>query len=223
VKSIMPSLSALALLSLGACNVTYTDSSDEIANEANASAPAPQPQQDAQQAQLAQIRAEARSQIQDLHFLVDISDRKLRLLQGDRQLAEHPVAVGSEEWPTPTGSWQIHQVDINPEWIPPRDEEWAEEEPRRAPGDPENPLGRARLVYRMPNTIHGTDDVASLGKAQSHGSIRVANDVVLQLAETLLRAGGAWEGPEWFRGMIENRTREFPIRLEHPVPIEVRE
>jgi lipoprotein-anchoring transpeptidase ErfK/SrfK len=155
--------------------------------------------------------------------VVDISDRQLRLLDGDRVLETHPVAVGSEEWPTPTGSWEFHRVDINPEWNPPKSEKWAKDESRKAPGDPENPMGRARLVYRMSNTVHGTDDLNSLGKAVSHGSIRVANEVVLDLAEKLLKAGNAWEGPNWFKRMTENRTTEYQVDLADGVPIEVQE
>lgn len=210
-----------ALLAMVACNVTIKeeDSSGNAANEA-ASTAQPPPAEDPR---LTQVRNDARRELRDLRFLVDISDRKLRLMQGEREVGEHDVAVGSEEWPTPTGSWRIHRVDINPEWVPPPDEEWAKDEERAAPGAPDNPMGRARLVYRMPNTIHGTDETESLGKAVSHGSIRVANPVVLQLAEMLLKAGGAWEGPEWFRNMTENRSREFQVDLEEPVPIEVQE
>ena len=215
------SVSLLALLSLAACDVTIKRGDPKADDSANSAAPAPQPPADPRQAALAKARSDARAQLQDLRFVVDLSDRKVRLMQGDRVMREHDVAVGSSEWPTPTGSWQIHRVDINPEWIPPTDESWAKEVERQPAGSPENPLGRARLVYRMPNTIHGTTDRDSLGKAESHGSIRVANEVVLQLAEILLKAGGKWEGPDWFRGMTENRTREFQIPLEHPVSIEV--
>lgn len=162
-------------------------------------------------------------ELQNLRFLVDISDRELRLLNGDRLMRRHPVAVGTEKWPTPTGSWEIHQVDLNPEWVPPKSEEWAEDRERKAPGAPDNPMGRARLVYRMPNTIHGTDNLDSLGKAASHGSIRVANDVVVQLAEMLLKAGGAWEGEQWFQQKTQNRNQEHQIELPDPVPIVVQD
>lgn len=209
----------LSMLALSACEVQVKHG-NEAAPDSNA---VPAPPQDPQEARKAQIRGEARRPLQDLQFLVDISDRKLRLLQGDRMLAEHDVAVGTSEWPTPTGSWHLHRVDINPEWNPPRDEEWAEDREPKAPGAPDNPLGNGRLVYRMPNTIHGTRDLESLGKASSHGSIRVANDLVLRLAETLLKAGGAWEGPQWFRQMVETPNREFQIELDHPVPILVQE
>jgi len=226
------SILIMSLLAATACKVTVKGD-DQSAEQANAAAPAAEQnaaeqnglQQNGAQAQqpLAKAAADARQPLQDLRFLVDISDRKLRLMQGDRMVGEHPVAVGSERWPTPTGSWNIHRVDLNPEWNPPRDEEWAEDREAKAPGAPDNPLGRARLVYRMPNTIHGTNDRASLGTATSHGSIRVGNEVVLQLAEMLLKAGGAWESPEKFRQMTENRTQQMLIDLPHPVPILVQE
>lgn len=223
MKTFMTSVSLFGLLALAACdiNINEVNSSDDASG--NTAAAAPPPQQPPVDPQILKMRTDARAELQDLRFVVDISDRKVRLLQGDRMVREHDVAVGSEEWPTPTGSWQIHQVDINPAWTPPTDEEWAKDEEPQKAGAPDNPLGRARLVYRMPNTIHGTTDVASLGKAVSHGSIRVSNEVVLQLAEILLKAGGSWEGPDWFRNMVANPTREFQIRLENPVPILVQE
>lgn len=168
-----------------------------------------------------QARNAGRLEMQNLRVEVDISDRKLRLFNAKGQIAEHDVAVGTEKWPTPKGSWDFHRVDINPEWNPPKSEQWAEDAETKAPGDPENPMGRARLVYRMPNTVHGTDDLNSLGKASSHGSIRVANEVALKLAEAFLKAGGAWEGPDWFRKMTENRTEEYQIALEDHIPIKV--
>lgn len=173
--------------------------------------------------QRARMRSEARRSMENLRFVVDISDRELRVLRGDEEVEAHPVAVGTEEWPTPTGSWKFRRVDINPEWNPPKSEEWAKDEERTAPGDPDNPMGRVRLVYRMPNTVHGTDDLDSLGKAASHGSIRIANEVVLELAEMLLKAGNAWEGSDWFRQMTENRDEEYQVELEDHVPIDVQE
>lgn len=235
-------LTAAAALLAAACDVTVktSDASNEAAqNEASQ----PEQQQsdpfasnpqaiararqlaagEASEQQRAQLRAQARAELKDPRVVVDISERELRLFDGDRLVSKHPVAVGSEKWPTPTGSWEFHRVDINPEWIPPRSEEWAKDETRKAPGDPDNPMGRARLVYRMPNTVHGTDDLQSLGKAVSHGSIRVANDVALSLAEALLKAGNAWEGPNWFRRMTEDRTTEYQIDLAETVPIKVQE
>ena len=235
-----------ALLCTAACDITFS-SSDEASNEAadqsegnqaaqssprqiDPSASNPQSIARARElaaaqgpeAQRAQLRAQARGELQNLRFVVDLSDREIRLFQGERLVRTHPAAVGSSEWPTPTGEWEFHRVDLNPEWNPP-DETWASEESRAAPGDPDNPMGRARLVYRMPNTVHGTDDLGSLGKAESHGSIRVANEVALNLAEILLKAGNAWEGPGWFQQMIRNRTTEYQVDLAERIPILVQE
>ena len=243
MRFLTPLTAAAALLATAACDVSVqtSDASNEAAqNEASQDAQqqhadpyAPNPEAiararqlaaaQASEAERAQLRRQARTELQDLRFVVDISERELRLFNGDELLRTHPVAVGSEEWPTPTGSWEFHRVDINPEWNPPKSEEWAKDETRKAPGDPENPMGRARLVYRMPNTVHGTDDLDSLGKAVSHGSIRVANEVALNLAEMLLKAGHAWEGPNWFQRMTENRNTEYQVDLAEDVPIEVQE
>lgn len=160
---------------------------------------------------------------QNLRFLVDISDRELRLFDGDRLVDRYPVAVGTKKWPTPVGEWMIHQVDMNPVWVPPKDESWAEDADTAGAGARDNPMGRARLVYRKPNSIHGTDDLNSVGTAASHGSIRVANDVVLHLARTLLQSGGAWRGDQWFEQMASNRAQEFEIPLRKPVPIVVQD
>ena len=158
----------------------------------------------------------------ELRFIVDKSDRELLVYRDGRPVIRQAVSVGRQGYDMPEGSWTLDRVDINPEWNPP-DSEWARGEPRRPAGHPKNPMGQARLVFNMPYTVHGTDDLQSLGEAASHGSIRVANQHVIALAELLLRAGGAWEGREWFDAMITNRNTEFQIELAHGAPIEVRD
>jgi lipoprotein-anchoring transpeptidase ErfK/SrfK len=204
-----------ALLAASACNVNVDENAQTEDAQMNA-------QERERQAQLAQMREQGRAEFRDLRFVVDKSERQVRVYNGDRLLRTEQVAIGDSDHETPTGSWEIRQVDINPEWIPP-DSEWAEDRERKAPGDLENPMGRARLIFDPPYSIHGTDDLESLGTAASHGSIRVANEVVLELVEKVLKAGGAWEGDEWFRERIGNRNQEFQIRLDNPVPIEVQD
>lgn len=43
-----------------------------------------------------QERQQARQELQNVRFEVDISDRKLRVFQGDRVTATHDVAVGTD-------------------------------------------------------------------------------------------------------------------------------
>ena len=152
---------------------------------------------------------------------VNLADRKLYVYEGDQQIAAHPVAIGSKEWPTPTGEWTVGQVVWNPRWIPPKDESWAKDEKVAEPGDPDNPLGRAQLVYRAPNSIHGTNEPESLGKAVSHGSIRVSNDVAVKLARQVMEAGGAGKDEAWYRNAQENRKERQDIAIPNPVPIRV--
>ncbi|MDQ3556464.1 MAG: L,D-transpeptidase, partial [Gemmatimonadota bacterium] len=156
----------------------------------------------------------------NLRLEVNLAARELYVYRDGQRVGTHPVAVGSEEWPTQTGEWTIGQVIWNPRWIPP-EEEWAEDEEVKEPGDPENPLGLAQLVYDAPRTVHGTNEPASLGKAVSHGSIRVANEVAVDLARQVMEAGGAGRDEAWYRGARENRTQRQDVSIPNPVPIRV--
>lgn len=161
--------------------------------------------------------------LRDLRFVVDISERKLFVLRGQDTMRTHPVAVGTEEHPTPTGEWAFHRVDWNPDWTPPPDEDWTEDKEPQPPGSPENPMGHARLVFQMPYTIHGTKERQSLGKAVSHGSIRVGNDVVVQLGRLIMEAGGAPRPESFFQQVAANRTKMEQVEIPRPVPIVVQQ
>lgn len=165
--------------------------------------------------------AEPAPALPEMRLEVNLAERELHVYRNDELVATHPVAVGSEEWPTPTGEWTIGQVIWNPRWIPPTYESWAEDEEVVEPGDPENPLGQAQLVYRAPNSIHGTLHPESLGKAVSHGSIRASNEVVTELARQVMEAGGAGKDEAWYREARENRTERREVLIPNPVPIRV--
>jgi murein L,D-transpeptidase YcbB/YkuD len=157
---------------------------------------------------------------QELRFVVSRGERMLTVFRRDEAIRTHPVAIGQPEHPTPTGDWQIFRVDINPDWVPP-DSEWAADREPTPPGHPANPMGRARLIFNPPYSIHGTAELDSLGTAASHGSIRVANDTALELAQLLLQAGGSWQGQAWFQRMVANPSQMHQITLDNPVPISV--
>jgi lipoprotein-anchoring transpeptidase ErfK/SrfK len=156
-----------------------------------------------------------------LRFEVSVADRELYVYENDRRVATHPVAVGREDYETVTGEFRIHQVDFNPRWVPP-DSEWAEGREPKEPGDPDNPMGHARLIFHQTYSIHGTDETGSLGEAASHGSIRVSNDVVEQLARMVMEHGGAERGEDFFRRVRDDRSQMQQVRIPEPVPIVVR-
>ena len=210
-------LCALAAAALAGCYFSEApqpdqNSSNAAAAQANEAAPV--------DPAVVAARNQARSEVGRIWLQVDVSERELTILRDDQSIATHRVAVGSAEYPTPLGRWRFSHVDINPDWTPP-DSEWAEKEAPKRPGEHGNPMGRARLVFHQDYSIHGTDALASLGTDQSHGSIRIANPDVLELAQLLLKAGGAWEGDDWFAGLTADPTRMHRIPLEHPVEIEV--
>ena len=156
----------------------------------------------------------------DMRIEVDVNARQLHVIKGGQRVASHAVAVGSERWPTATGEWTIKQVVFNPDWVPP-DESWAEEREPRESGDPKNPLGRAQLVYDAPRSIHGTNQPSSIGKPVSHGSIRLPNDVIVQLAKDVMEAAGAGKDDAWYRQAQQNRSQKRVVDLPKAVPIRV--
>src|SRR5215217_5926918 len=136
---------------------------------------------------------------------VDVSERKLYVREGGDVVRTYPVAVGRPGNPTPRGRFRIRHIIWNPRWVPP-DADWAKGKKPRAPGDPQNPMGRVKMFFQEPDLyIHGTREVDSLGQAESHGCIRMRNSDVIALAQTVMEHGGARRDPSWFR-RVRNRV-----------------
>jgi lipoprotein-anchoring transpeptidase ErfK/SrfK len=163
-----------------------------------------------------------RDRADELEIEVDIAARQLHVRRGGQTSESHPVAVGSEEWPTRTGEFTIDQVVLNPRWVPP-DEEWAEDEDEVEPGDPDNPLGVAQLIYDRPRSIHGTNEPESIGQAVSHGSIRVSNDVARDLARQVMEATGVQDADQRLDRAERNPDQSQTIQLPRGIPIRVME
>jgi lipoprotein-anchoring transpeptidase ErfK/SrfK len=193
------------------------------ATEEETPAPAPVSQPAATPAPATPTMPAGPDSLAGLHFIVDISDRKLYVLSAQDTLRTEDVAVGTQKHPTPTGEWTINRVDWNPDWTPPPGEEWTEDKEPQPPGSPENPMGRARLVFQPPYTIHGTKERQSLGKAASHGSIRVANEVVVQLGRMIMAAGGAPKPESFFQEVQANRKEMHKVDIPRPIPIRVQQ
>jgi lipoprotein-anchoring transpeptidase ErfK/SrfK len=217
-RSMMTAFGA-ALLALGGCG-------GQDGTDGSGQASTAQPQQTApggaqQPAQPATPPATPAPPPPDLRLEVNVAQRELYVYRNDQRIATHPVAVGTSEWPTRTGEWTIGQVVFNPRWTPPQEEEWAKDEEVKEPGDPENPLGVAQLVYDAPRSIHGTNEPESLGKAESHGSIRIANEVARELARMVMESGGAQRDDAFFQQVRTNRRERVEVAIPNPVPIRV--
>ena len=156
----------------------------------------------------------------DLRIEVSLRWRELYVVDEGEIVADYPVAIGRPEWPTRRGHWRIHMVVWNPWWHPP-DQQGAHRYPIMAPGDPDNPMGRAQLIYDAPRSIHGTNNPGSIGRAVSHGSIRLQNEVAMKLARLLMEYSGIERDESWYESIRKDRNTNVRFRLEKPVPIMV--
>ena len=155
-----------------------------------------------------------------LRLEVDLSERTLSVLERGQVVETHPVTVGSPDHPTPMGTYRIERVVWNPDWIPP-DSEWAEGRKRVPPGS-DNPMGRVKMFFRHPAYyVHGTRDVWNLGKAASHGCVRMSNGDVLDLAKVVMAHGGEPREPGWFRRVINRFTDTREVSLSRPIVLVV--
>jgi lipoprotein-anchoring transpeptidase ErfK/SrfK len=116
-------------------------------------------------------------------IVIDTGARKLYyVLEGNRAY-EYAVSVGREgfNW---TGIETVSRRQAWPDWHPPAEmRERDPSLPEKMTGGVRNPLGAVALylgstLYR----IHGTNDVKSIGRAQSSGCFRMLNSDVLHLA-----------------------------------------
>ena len=154
----------------------------------------------------------------DIGVVINISERILFVYQDGEKVREYPVAVGQQEYPTPVGNYKIHRIDWNPDWNPP-DSDWSEDENYTPPGNPNNPMGRVRMVYQAPYSIHGTEELSSLGKAASHGSVRMANEDIIQLAQFIMEAAGERKSKRWVEKVTSNPEEMVQVNLSKPIPL----
>lgn len=116
---------------------------------------------------------------QPLRLEIQLSRRQLRLYQGETMLKSYPVAVGREGWQTPTGSFQVMQMIHQPAWKNPFT---GAVTPGGSPG---NPLGQHWIGFWTDGTnwvgMHGTPNPESVGRAVSHGCVRMYNEDIEEL------------------------------------------
>jgi L,D-transpeptidase ErfK/SrfK len=107
----------------------------------------------------------AEDRVQTKRIVISIPDRKLVLLDGDRVLKIYDVAVGKASTPTPQGDFSIINRVQNPTWYGPS---------AVVPPGKDNPLGTRWMGLSVKGYgIHGTNAPGSIGKAASHGCIRM--------------------------------------------------
>jgi lipoprotein-anchoring transpeptidase ErfK/SrfK len=156
----------------------------------------------------------------ELRLEISLSDRELVAVADGEILERFPVAVGDEDYPTPEGNFTIRKVIWNPAWVPP-DSKWARGKSPKGPGDPDNPMKRVKMFFKEPDYyIHGTGDEGSLGKAESHGCIRMATDDVTRLAQLVMEHGGKPMPQPWYKRIFRRKITQV-VYLEAPISVEI--
>ncbi|HAX73400.1 MAG TPA: hypothetical protein DCY20_07740 [Firmicutes bacterium] len=91
---------------------------------------------------------------------IDLEDRLLTVYKNNKWFKEYPVAIGKKQTPTPKGNFTIINKQVSPGGA----------------------FGARWLGLNAKGIgIHGTNDASSIGRAVSHGCIRLHNHHVIDL------------------------------------------
>jgi L,D-transpeptidase ErfK/SrfK len=128
--------------------------------------------------ELPPLRADLPNPSSEVRLVLRLGERRVYVYRGNEVEVSYPVAVGREGWETPTGTFQVSDMVRNPGWTNPFTRELV-------PPGPTNPLGERWIAFWTDGKdyigFHGTPNRESVGRAVSHGCIRMLNEDVRQL------------------------------------------
>ena len=119
-------------------------------------------------------------------LLVRQADRQVDLVRNGQTVRTWDVAVGTSGHATPTGMFTIGAKRHEPTWVNSSPDGWGSDMPARIGPGPGNPLGLRALNWMDEGRdtlirFHGTANEASIGRAASHGCVRMTNPDVIEL------------------------------------------
>ncbi|WP_447930481.1 L,D-transpeptidase family protein [Sphingopyxis fribergensis] len=130
----------------------------------------------------------APKQVAAAKVVVDKSEGVLKVYdEGDKIVAQFPATMGSRHDPLPIGTWKIKGVSRNPDFHYNPKLFWDVSNDKDAvmlkPG-PNSPVGVAWIDLNKPHYgIHGTSEPHTIGRAESHGCVRLTNWDAARLAQ----------------------------------------
>ena len=114
----------------------------------------------------------------DARVVVNLSERRVQVYQGSQLLKSYAIAVAKPGWETPTGTFKVLEMERNPTWVHPITG-------MAIPPGNDNPLGAAWIGFLSNEEgeigFHGTNQEELIGKAVSHGCLRMRNEDVKAL------------------------------------------
>jgi lipoprotein-anchoring transpeptidase ErfK/SrfK len=123
---------------------------------------------------------------------IDSKTSMLAVFQGEDLIAGYPVTIGSARTASPIGEWKVSRITKMPSFR--YDKEMLQHGRRSGnyhllPPGPRNPVGVMWIALNKKGIgIHGTNDRGSIGRAASHGCIRLTNWDIVRLA-TKIKSG----------------------------------
>ena len=154
-----------------------------------------------------------------LSLRLNVPAFRLDLIENGAVSVSYPVAVGEPRYPTPLGEFQVTHIIWNPWWHPPPSE-WAQRDTVHPPGSG-NPMGRVKLQFGALYFLHGTPYENTIGKAASHGCLRMRDVDMRALARTLNRVAGGGVSDATLDTLETDSSRTVTVELLDPVTIEV--
>jgi lipoprotein-anchoring transpeptidase ErfK/SrfK len=135
-------------------------------------------------------------------IVVSLEDHKLALVEDGQVKRIYTVAVGKSSTPSPTGTFTIARRVKNPTYS---------HNGKVVPPGPGNPVGTRWMGLSIKGYgIHGTNEPKSIGKAASHGCIRMAKKDLEEMYE-LVSAGDTVE-------LVGQRNEETAQLFGEPKP-----
>lgn len=123
--------------------------------------------------------------------IIDRKDHMATLWDGDHIIAAFPITPGSDRLPTPPGTWRILGISSMPTF---RWDDGVLNHGTRTdkffmlPAGPRNPVGVAWIGLNKPGIgMHGTNQPNTIGRAASHGCMRLANWDAVRLAHMVTK------------------------------------
>jgi lipoprotein-anchoring transpeptidase ErfK/SrfK len=125
------------------------------------------------------------------HLVLRLGERRLYLMDDDpgTPVESFPVAIGKGGWETPTGRFQVEEMIEDPDFVKLDDTVVPARVIKRFPPGPLNPLGKRWIQFAHGEGwtlgIHGTPNPELLGRAVSHGCVRMRNGDVVRVYDRI--------------------------------------
>lgn len=161
----------------------------------------------------------------NIRLTLNIPSFQLTVWQSGKEVAMYHVGVGQIDFPVPVSLRNATSIEFNPVWIPPSSD-WIEKSSTVKAGevvlptDPRNPLGKVKIPLGYGYLLHQAKGPQDLGSLVSHGCIRVMQNDLYEIAETISAARSLDITPSQIAATKRSKKTVL-VPLETPVIVEI--